>query len=66
MINIVGFSVVRVPKSPDDEYSFNADSRNNIVAAQSSLDWGDKVITQNHPPTHPTHHKLTLHKQKVT
>ena len=33
-----------------------------IVAAQSSLDWGDKVITQNHP----THHKLNLHKQKVT
>ena len=24
-----------------------------IVAAQSSLDWGDKVIGLNHPPTPP-------------
>ena len=33
-----------------------------IVKAQSRLDWGDKVITQNHPtqpPTYPSHHKLS-------
>ena len=27
-----------------------------IVAAQLRLDWGDEIITQNHPPTH---HKLS-------
>ena len=30
------------------------DQEMKIVAAQSRLDWGDKVITQNHPPTPPT------------
>ena len=29
------------------------DSFTDIVAAQSSLDWGDKVIGLNHPPTPP-------------